>query len=223
MGENPNKIELSFRLKILIGLFLITCVAAAVYLLIKFDMYDQLTRLINENTPARLFIILMIFLPLVGVVLSLFIFVLGIKFGIVYGILLLEIILPIHFLLAYVLAVSLRKPIENFLVNKRNYRIPTIPEDKMLLYSALLVAFPMFPYSVKIYILPLAGVPFRYCFWLNWLIQGILCIPFVVLGKSAADKNVTLIVISLLIIVALVLFLRWLQKRYSGLGKEKPV
>jgi len=223
MNENLNKkMQISLKLKILIGLILMVCLAAGIYLTVKFDMYDRVIGLINKNTPAGLFIVLLIILPLVGMVLSVFLVVLGIKFGIVYGILLIEIILPLHFLIGYGLAVSLRKPIENYLVKRKNYRVPTIPKEKMLIYSSLLLVFPMFPYTAKIYILPLAGVPFRYCFWLNWLIQGILCIPFVMLGKSAVDKNIGLMAITLVIILAIVLFLRWLQKRYSGFEKEKP-
>jgi uncharacterized membrane protein YdjX (TVP38/TMEM64 family) len=215
-----NKLKL--RLKILIGLAVIVAVGAGIYFLEKYHMYHHVTKLINENTPTGLFITLMVFLPLVGVFLGVFLFLLGIKFGLLYGILLLEAIIPVHLLIAYGLAVTLRKPLENFLVNKRNYSIPTIPNDKIILFSSLFLAFPMFPYTVKIYILPMAGVPFRYCFWLNWAIQGTLCIPFVLLGKSAADLNGTLFGITLVIFLVMILVLRWVQRRFTELQKEKP-
>jgi uncharacterized membrane protein YdjX (TVP38/TMEM64 family) len=112
-------------------------------------------------------------------------------------------------------------------VNQKKYQIPTIPEDRMLLYSFLFLACPVFPYSVKLYILPLAGLPFRYYFWLNWLIQGTLCIPFVLLGKSAADldasvsiMNILIFVVALVIFFAMLLLLRRAQKRLDSPQKE---
>lgn len=215
--ENKSKL----RLKILIGLAVTVGSAAVVYYLIKYNMYDHVTKLINENTPTGLFVALMVFLPLVGVFLGIFLFLLGIKFGLLYGLLLLEAVIPVHLLIAYGLAVTLRKPLENFLVNRRKYSIPTIPHDKIFLFSSLFLAFPMFPYTAKIYVLPLAGVPFRYCFWLNWAIQGTLCIPFVLFGKSAGDKNPTLLGITLVIFLLMILVLRWVQRRFTELQKEK--
>jgi len=145
----------------------------------------------------------------------------GIKFGAVNGLFLLEVIMPAHILIAYLLAIGVRHPIERYLVNLKNYQIPEIPEDKAFLFSFFTLTFPVFPYSVKLYLLPLAGVKFRYCFWLNWAIQGIMCIPFVLLGRSAADLNAVMFGVTVLVIIAMFIFLRWAQKRYKELQKEK--
>jgi uncharacterized membrane protein YdjX (TVP38/TMEM64 family) len=224
MAENSNPL----RLKLLVGVVLLTGLAATIYLQMEYDLYHKVIELIQQDMPMGLFIILMIFLPLVGAPLSAFIFPLGVKFGLIKGMLILESILPLHFILAYIVAVYLRRAIENFLVKQKKYQIPTIPEDKMMLYSVLFLACPVFPYSVKLYILPIAGLPFRYYFWLNWLIQGTLCIPFVLLGKSAADldtsismTNIIVFVIALVIIFAMLFLLRRAQKRLDNTQKEK--
>ncbi|MBS3758214.1 MAG: hypothetical protein KGY61_06090 [Desulfobacterales bacterium] len=196
---------------------LVGCILLAMYLMIRFDLLEQATALINKNTPAHLFLLLMLVLPLVGVPLSVFLFVLGIKFGIGYGILLLEIIMPLHILASYAIARMIRKPMVSFLVNRKNYHIPEIPENKTALFSFLLLAVPVFPYAVKNYILPLTGVPFRYCMWLNWAVQGTLSIPFVILGKSTADMNLLLFGITLAVLAVLFLGLRWLRRWYEAL------
>ena len=223
-----TKNSITLRVKALIASTLLAGLAGMIYLQMKYDLYHKVIELIQKDMPMELFIVLMIFLPLAGFPLSAFIFPLGVKFGLIKGMLLLESILPIHFIVAYAVAIYLRKAIENFLVNRKKYQIPTIPEDKMLLYSILFLACPVFPYSIKLYILPLAGLPFRYYFWLNWLIQGTLCIPFVLLGKSAADldssvsvMNILIFVIALVLFFAMYLLLRRAQKRLDNPQKEK--
>ena len=196
-------------------------IAAAAGFLIKYDLFHQVTAVINENTPAKLFIPLMVFLPLMGVPLTFFLLLLGIKFGVLSGLLLLEVVIPIHILIAYLLAIGVRNPIESYLVKRKNYQIPEVPEHKAFIFSFLTLTFPVFPYSVKLYLLPLAGVKFRYCFWLNWAIQGTMCIPFVMLGRSAADLNATMFGVTVLVIIAMFIFLRWTKKQYVALQKEK--
>ena len=209
------------RYKILIVAVGLLGIAAAVYLLIKYDLYHQVTDLINEGTPVKLFVPMMIFLPLAGVPLTFFLLLIGLKFGTLNGLLLLEAIIPAHILIAYLLATGVRNPIESYLVKRKNYQIPEVPEDKEFLFSFFTLTFPVFPYSVKLYLLPLAGVKFRYCFWLNWAIQGTMTIPFVLLGRSAADLNGVMFGVTILVIIAMLLFLRWTKKRYVALQKEK--
>ena len=207
-----NKIAAGILISAAVG-----CAVLAFYLMMRFNLIQQATALINKNTPTHVFLLLMLVLPLVGVPLSIFIFVLGIKFGIGYGILILEIIMPLHILASYLIALTVRQPIKNFLVKRLSYHIPEIPENKVALFSFLLLALPVFPYAVKNYILPLAGVPFRYCMWLNWVIQGTLSIPFVILGKSAADMNLLLFAITLGVLAVLFMGLRWLRNWYETL------
>ena len=209
------------KYKLIIGLALIVLMAVAVYILVVFDLFHQITALINENTPPELFVGLLLLLPLAGVPLTLFLLFLGAKFGLLTGLLILEIILPLQMTAAYVLAHAVRRPLVAYLVNRKNYRIPVVPEHHALMFSFFFITFPVFPYPVKLYLLPLAGVKFRYCVWLNWAVQGILCIPFVLLGKSAMDLNAEMFGITLVIFVILFIFLRWAKKQYLEIQKTK--
>ena len=229
--DNPLK-SIELKYKILIGLAAFVLIAAGVYIFIEYELFQLIISLINEKTPAELFIVLMIVLPMIGVPFSIFILLLAVKFGVLNGILLLEIVLPLQMLIAYFLVVSIRRPIENYLINKKHYQLPRIPQDKELIFSFLYLAFPL-PYAPKIYLLPLAGVPFRYCFWLNWAVQGTLCIPFVLAGKSAVNIfdsvlgkskegiDFKMLGATILFFVILYFFLRWIKKRFATLQKEK--
>ena len=199
----------------------LTLIAVAVWALLEFGLLQQVLSVINEKTPPELFVLLMAFLPLAGLPISLFLFFLGVKFGLVKGLLLLAVLMPFHLLAAYGLVITVRRPLVNYLVNRKNYQIPVVPEDKAFIFSFLFLTFPVFPYVVKIYMLPLAGVDFRYCFWLNWGVQGTMCIPFVLLGRSAADLNLWLFGVTITAFVLLYLFLRWAKKQYLALQKEK--
>jgi uncharacterized membrane protein YdjX (TVP38/TMEM64 family) len=196
----------------------VACGILLLYGLIRLDLISQATALVNKNTPALLFFALMLTLPMVGAPLSLFIFVLGVKYGIIYGVLLLEIIMPLHILISYALARIVRHPLSRFLVNRLGYRIPEIPQNREFLFSFLFLAVPVLPYAAKNYVLPLSGVRFRYCFWLNWLVQGTISIPFVILGKSAADMNLAVFGGTLAVLAALLLLLRWMRRWYESLG-----
>ncbi len=212
--------RMRWKYRIIIGIGIAALVAAAAYFTITSGLFRQITSLINENTPPELFIGMMLLLPLAGVPLSLFLFLLGLKFGAVTGLLLLEAILPVQMAVAYMLAYAVRKPLVNYLVKRKNYQIPAVPEHKSLMVSFFFFTFP-FPYAVKLYLLPLAGVKFRYCFWLNWAVQGILCIPFVLLGKSAMDLNAEMFGITLVIFGVFFVFLRWAKKQYLEIQKTK--
>ena len=221
---NAEWAERLSRHKWLAAIVLVLSVAAAVlllYILMRLQWIQQAAALINRNTPVPLFLLLMAVLPMIGVPISAFIFVLGIKFGIFYGILLLALIMPLHILGSYAIALGVRQPLYNFLVRRGNYQIPEIPEDKVAWFSFLFLAVPVFPYAVKNYMLPLGGVPFRYCFWLNWGVQGMLAVPFVVLGKSAADTNLWVFGITLAVLAALFVILRRLRRWYETLQEKK--
>lgn len=213
--------SLPVKYKFILVLSFLGLAGGAVYLLLAFDLFHQVTSLVNENTPPALFIGLMAVLPMAGVPLTLFLLFLGAKFGVGTGLLILEALLPFQMAAAYVLSRAVRNPLVDYLVNRRHYRIPVVPDHHELMFSFFFITFPGIPYAVKLYLLPLAGVKFRYCVWLNWALNGILCIPFVLLGKSAMDLNVEMFVVTLVFFAVLFVFLRWAKKRYLEIQRTK--
>jgi hypothetical protein len=95
------------------------------------------------------------------------------------------------------------------------YDVPEVPEKHEALFSFVFLAVPGIPYAVKNYLLPLAGIPFRYCVLMNVAVQLILGIPFIVLGKSAADMNWTLLFIAAGFFLVGAVAVWWLEKRYG--------
>lgn len=190
-------------------------VAVGIYLAIKFEYLQKAVSFVDQSMSSPLFIILMVVLPVVGFPISVFLIVGGIKFGILWAILLWLAVLPVHATIGYYVARWARSPLERFLSDKMGYHIPKIPENNTAMFSFLFLAIPGIPYAGKNYLLALAGVPFRYCVLMNCIVQCALGIPFIVLGKSAAEMDMTLFYIALVIFVAGYFLLRWLKKRYG--------
>jgi len=209
VDKNRNKILFVVFLILIAALF-----AMGIYLAIKYEYFQTAISLIDKGMSTGLFIALMVILPLVGFPISIFLIMGGIKFGIFYFILIWVLVLPFHTLIGYYLARWVRNPLERFLSDKMGYRIPKIPENGNAIYSFLFLAIPGIPYAGKNYMLPLAGVPFRYCVLMSCIVQGALGIPFIVLGKSAAEMNLTLFYITLFFFVVGYIVLGWLKNKY---------
>ncbi len=210
MDKKNNKI-LFFAAVVVIA----AVVAGGIYLAIKYEYFQKAVSLVDESMSSPLFITLMVVLPVVGFPISVFLIFGGIKFGILWAILLWLVVLPIHATIGYYVARWARGPLERFLSDKMGYHIPDIPENNTAMFSFLFLAVPGIPYAGKNYLLALAGVPFRYCVLMNCIVQTALGIPFIVLGKSAAEMDMTLFYIALVIFVMGYFLLRWLKKRYG--------
>ncbi len=204
--------------KTYIVILLITAAALAVtgiYLAVHFGLFQDIISIINEDLSTPLFIVLMVVLPVVGFPISIFLIIAGIKFGVLYSILLWLMILPFHTTIAFLAAKSLRPLLEKILGNTFGYTVPAIPHDKEGLFSFIFLAIPGIPYAGKNYLLPLAGVSFRYCVMMNCIVQSVMGLPFILLGKSGADMNLSLFYIALLAFILLFILLRRLKKNYA--------
>ena len=204
--------------KTYIVILLIAAAALAVtgiYLAVHFGLFQDIISIINEDLSTPLFIVLMVVLPVVGFPISIFLIIAGIKFGVLYGILLWLMILPFHTTIAFLAAKSLRPLLEKILGKTFGYTVPAIPYDKEALFSFIFLAIPGIPYAGKNYLLPLAGVSFRYCVMMNCIVQSVMGLPFILLGKSGADMNLSLFYIALLAFILLFILLRRLKKNYA--------
>jgi uncharacterized membrane protein YdjX (TVP38/TMEM64 family) len=177
--------------------------------------FADLVTFINSDLSPLLFIMLMVFLPMFGFPISVFLIVAGIKFGIFHAVLLWLFILLLHALTGYAAAKHLRPLLKKMLNNTLGYKIPAVPAEHEAMFSFLFLAIPGIPYAAKNYLLPLAGVSVRYCVVMNCLVQSLLGLPFIILGKSGAELNPTLFAIAIFLLTILFLLLTWLKKKYA--------
>lgn len=201
--------------KVWLGLGGIVLLGVGIYLTIQFDLIQQINTLLNEKTPTWLFLVLMAILPIVGFPISPFLILAGIKFSLVNAFLITLGLMAVHMLLSYLLArYVLRKPIESML-NRWDYKIPTVPEDRRIPYTFFFAALPGMPYAIKNYALALADVPFTIYLIFNGGVQFLWCIPFIVLGESASEMNYWYFLLFFLLMLGVYGLGRWLKKRFG--------
>lgn len=169
----------------------------------------------DENTHPALFISLMTFLPLFGFPISLFLITAGVKFGIIWGLLVSALTMLFHVIASFAIARYLFKQHIEALVAKTKYTIPQVPEEKILPFALIFTAVPGLPYTLKNYVLAVAGVPFRYFLPIAWGVQWIMGVVFLGIGSGAAEMDWKLLSIFGGILVAGYFFIRRLNRRYG--------
>ena len=139
---------------------------------------------VAEETNPVLLIGLMTILPLVGVPISPFWVLSGLRFGPAIGFVVAVASLSANFTVAYWLAQRwLRAPLSRWL-QRRGYRILTVNnEDEVQLILMIRLA-PGLPLFVQNYLLGLASVKFSRYLYCSLPVQAAYCFLFVFLGHS---------------------------------------
>ena len=207
--------NLNDQRKKLLGIaLLILCVTMICWFTLREGMTTYVTHVINEQTHPVVFILLFILLPIVGFPIILFLILLGIKFGIETGLLIMFLCMPIHLGLSFLLGNNFFKPsIESFL-SKKGHRLPQLPENRFLWFGFVFMAVPGLSYTMKNYIFALSGTPFRYYFLIGFLVNGIMGVPFIIAGDAVIGKNFLLLTIIFLFLLGGYGFGLWVKNRY---------
>ena len=159
----------------------------AVYAGIVTGTWQWLTGLIQEKTHPALLLVTFLVLPVVGFPISVFLILLGIRFGPGYGLLIMWTGMGTHLLITFILSRSYIRPWLFLLADKWAFTVPRLPENRQILVSLLFMAVPGLPYTLKNYLLALAGVPFVTYFTVSWIANGLMGTPFVVLQRRLSQ------------------------------------
>lgn len=206
--------KLSKILKVVLAGVLLIGAGLLVYTAVSHDLITKMISLVDESTPTALFIILLIVLPIFGFPLSPFLLVLGIKFGPGAGIALMVFTMPIHMLISFMLTRVAGDFIRS-VISRGNYIIPRIPAEKQIRFTFLVASIPVLPYTIKNFLLPLAGISFPVYMIMNWGCQAVLAIPAVVLGGSMADLNPVMFIAAIAGLVVVYLIVSGIEKKYG--------
>ncbi len=200
--------------KILVLILILAGVALLGFAFVRKDLIMQIISLVNDKTPTPLFLVLFFILPIFGFPISVFLVVLGIKFGPIGGILLMLAVMPVHMAISFLLAKVAGNFIQN-LLSRWNYSIPQVPADKHLRFTFIVASIPVAPYTVKNFLLALAGIPFWLYLGMNWGCQAVLATPGVILGGSIADLDPRLFLAAIAGLVVIYLVVNRIEKQYG--------
>lgn len=175
---------------------------AAVYFTLAYQ--DALSRfLLSGGVGPVLFLVLMALLPIAGFPISLFLFLVGLQFGLVRGLVLTAVIFALHLPIVYLLTHTLvRRHIEALLQNTR-YQIPNFNGQKGYTAAVIFMAVPGLSYTLKNFLLALSGISFRAFMTIGWPVNLALSIPFIGLGESAVRLDLSEILLYSFLLLAI--------------------
>jgi len=172
----------------------------------------------GRSLPAGGFIATFFVLPLVGVPISVFLVLAGIRFGFWGGMALATAGVFFHNFVAYhVTHRWMREQIRNYL-KRSGRKIPVVKRENHIWFTALFTAIHGPPYALKLYLLALSDISFCVYFWVGAPVYILFCVVPVGAGSAVRTFDPTWIYVVLAVGMALVLAGRWLAKRHV---KEK--
>jgi len=193
---------------------LIACALVAL-LAWKTDPVRWVQVLINRETNPILFIGLMTLLPVVGFPMTVFLILVGLKFGTMWGMLITALTMPVHMALSYILARTLFREFLQQLLRKRGYSLPEITSRRALTGVFIFLFLPGLSYALKNYLLAITDIRLRHYLAVNFCAQGVVTLPVAGLGGAAAASNPMAIAI-FVAVIAMIALGRWVYKKRKG-------
>jgi len=198
-------------------------VGAVLFIILQTDLeWVMITDALHRLNPLAM-LPLMAILPIFGFPISMVYLFAGLRFGPVWGGVVVAGVTAVHLLGTYVVGRSfLRKPLERF-IERRHAHLPQVPADEQAPVAVIGGLVPGLPYFVRNYLLVLAGLRLRVLF--------LVCLPLyvarsyvtILLGDMGSDptrnKLIFLVVLDVLkvAICALVIWrLRVHHRKHHG-------
>ncbi len=207
-----NIILISFFIGIVFFLgYILFNIVSSPYL--NFSNFIHRFSLLSNTKTYKIFLIsAMILLPPVGCPLSIFLVLVGARFGVITGMILTVLILPLHMIICYmIIHTFMREPLIKVL-SRKGWDQPILHHQRPGLAMIGFLLMPGPPYILKTYLLALTGLPFHIFLMVNWSTECMITLPIVAMSGAATQQNWYLFA-AVFIIFALSVALRWLKKR----------
>jgi uncharacterized membrane protein YdjX (TVP38/TMEM64 family) len=158
-------------------------------------------------------------LPLVGVPISLFLVVIGIRFGFAGGMLLAVLGISFHNFVAYRVAHGLFRDRVRHWLEAKGYAIPPVPEKHRVWFTAVFAAVHGPPYAAKIYLLALTDIPLRIYLGVGAPVYAAFCILPIGFGHAFTDMHFGWIMVIATILIGTVALGHWLKGKLGDESK----
>ncbi len=186
------------------------------------EVQAGLALLSSDRTHPAIVVGSFLILPAIFFPISTLLVLVGVRFGALWGSLIALMLIPGHLLLAFFMVRRFLHRRLDRLVRKKNYPIFNVAPERCREFGLLFMAVPGLPYTVKNYLLPVSGISFWDYFWIGWLVQGLMGIPFVVLGDAASKWSIHIFVVFAILFVIVFFISRKLKQRYDRLVESDP-
>jgi uncharacterized membrane protein YdjX (TVP38/TMEM64 family) len=172
----------------------------------------------GKGLPAVWLIVLFALLPLIGVPISLFLILAGLRFGLAWGMLVSAGCIYFHHIVAYWIAQgALREKLVQF-IRRRGHELPSVKGGNGVWYTLIFASVHGPPYTFKIFLLALTDIPFL-------IYGGIGGTTYILFGlipvgtAAAATKvDVTYLYVGIIIVSAAALAFNHFRRQRKKLG-----
>lgn len=168
---------------------------------------------LEGNVRPAVLIILFLILPVVGFPISAFLLLLGVRFDPAPALLIMFAGMAVHQGITFPAGNTLLRPIIEKILASRNIALPQFSEKDFIWPSIIFMAVPGLSYTLKNYILSLSGIPFRYFFFIAWLVQAVMGIPMVLAGDAVGSRHAKLLMALFGLMAGFYALRLWLVRR----------
>lgn len=173
---------------------------------------------LGRRMPAWLLLVSFVVLPLFGLPISLFLLLVGLRFGFGWGLALTTAAIYFHNFAAYRIAHGLfRDRVRRWLV-RHQFGLPAIKVKHQGWFTALFAAVHGPPYFVKLYALALTEVPLRIHLLYGAPTYILFAIPPLAFGNAFARLGAGWLLAILAVGLLTLLAGRWIKGRYAHQG-----
>jgi len=197
------------------GLVLFAVLLIMVLVYYHGDAVLKLHDYLQNNVNPFAFVLLMLILPIAGVPLSIFLLLVGIKFGILWGVLLTGVLMFFHMIITYYI-------VHSFL---RNWIIKLLKRTKLSSFTTkrtlntwhlvIFMLIPGLPYAAKSCLLALSDIEFKRYLVINWSTQFPMAIPLVLAGAAVIEMNPFTLSMVFLLLVLVVFLQQYARKKFG--------
>ncbi len=208
------------RKQLVIPLVLLILLVVIYFILYPPDPIQNLHDYLQFHVSPQGFLLLMMVLPILGAPLSVFLLLVGMKFGIAGGVFFAAVLMAIHMVCTYYIINSfLRGWIVN-LLTVLNLPFPAQRLNPSRWQLFLFALVPGLPYAVKNNLLALTGIPFGIYLLINWTSQFVLSIPLVLAGTAIIELDPLIITVAIFLLFIVLLLQRYAKQKYRE-AREK--
>ena len=187
------------RWKIAIGISLIAVAGVLIYFNRESLTKDSIVAF-GQSLPAGLLILAFLILPLIGFPLSAFLILAGLRFGLVWGMVVTTACIFFHHYAGYWIAHSyLRTKILRY-AQRKGHKVPKVGEDSPVWFTVLFASVHGPPYTFKLYLLALTDVPFKIFCYVGAPVYIAFCILPVGAAAAAVHMDVTWIYVAVAVV-----------------------
>lgn len=221
--KKPKERRTSWKAGIILVCLLVSAAILACLWFFRLPLQGLLSDTLTDETNSLIFAVLMALLPLAGFPITVFLFLVGIIFGVAGGIFLTGAMMIFHMGLTYYLVHSIFRPQIISILKRFHIPAPQLPLKGRKRLALIFMLVPGLPYTVKNFLLALADLSLTEYLIIAWVAQFSLSIPVIILGKGVLRMDPLILAAAVLLLILVLAGQYYLRRRSKKDYPDNPL